>query len=80
MAHAVELPTRHGSFTTARETLWPDIDKEAMAILFGSRRFHMHLYGLHLAILTEGKRLERAFGPKAASPSLAAMRLQQTGL
>ena len=53
------------------------IDKEALAIMFGLKRFHVYLYGQHFTILTDHKPLERIFGPKTAIPPLAAMRLQR---
>ena len=59
------------------EKRFSQIDKEALAIMFGLRRFHLYLYGRHFTILTDHKPLERIFGPKTAIPSLAAMRLQR---
>lgn len=53
------------------------IDKEALAIMFGLKRFHLYLYGRHFTIQTDHKLLERIFGPKTTIPSLAAMRLQR---
>ena len=58
------------------EKRYRQIDKEALAIMFGLKRFHLYLYGLHFTILTDHKPLERIFGPKTAIPSLAAMCLQ----
>ena len=59
------------------EKRYGQVDKEALAIMFGLKRFHLYLYGRHFTILTEHKPLERMFGPKTAIPSLAAMRLQR---
>ena len=59
------------------EKRYGKIDKEALAIMFGLKRFHLYLYGRHFTILTDHKPLERIFGPKTAIPSLAAMRLQR---
>lgn len=53
------------------------IDKEALAIMFGLKRFHLYLYGRHFTIQTDHKPLERIFGRKTTIPSLAAMRLQR---
>ena len=59
------------------EMRYGQIDKEALAIMFGLKRFHLYLYGRHFTILTDHKPLERIFRPKTAIPSLAAMRLQR---
>ena len=59
------------------EKRYGQIDKEALAIMFGLKRFHVYLYGRHFTILTDHKPLERIFGPKTAIPSLAVMRLQR---
>ena len=59
------------------EKRYGQIDREALAIMFGLKRFHLYLYGRHFIILTDHKPLERIFGPKTAIPSLAAMRLQR---
>ena len=59
------------------EKRYGQIDKEALAIAFGLKRFHLYLYGRHFTILTDNKPLERIFRPKTVIPSLAAMRLQR---
>ena len=59
------------------EKRYGQIDKEALAIMFGLKRFHLYLYGRNFTIQTDHKPLERIFGPKIAIPSLAAMRLQR---
>ena len=59
------------------EKRYGQIDKEALAIMFGLKRFHLYLYCRHFTILTDHKPLERIFGPKTAIPSLAVMRLQR---
>ena len=59
------------------EKRFGQIDREALAIMSGLKRFHVYLYGRHFTILTDHKPLERIFGPKTAIPPLAAMRLQR---
>ena len=53
------------------------IDKEALAIIFGLKWFHLYLYGRHFTIMTDDKPLEQIFGLKTAIPSLTAMRLKR---
>ena len=59
------------------EKRYGQIDKEALAIMYGLKQFHLYLCGRHFTILTDLKPLERIFGPKTVIPSLAAMRLQR---
>ena len=75
--NGTRLPIAYASQTlNEHEKRYGQIDKEALAIMFGLKRFHLYLYGQHFTILTDHKPLERIFGPKTAIPSLAAMRLQ----
>ena len=69
-------PIAYGS-RTINEHKKRQIDKEALAIMFGLKRFHVYLYGRHFMILTDHKPLERSFGPRTAIPPLAAMLLQR---
>ncbi|KAL9954552.1 hypothetical protein ACROYT_G042105 [Oculina patagonica] len=70
---------RHPVRPVGQQTMELDvkIDKEALAIMFGLKRFCLYLYGRHFTILTDHKPLERILGPKTAIPSLTAMRLQR---
>ena len=71
-------PIAYGSRTiNEHKKRYGQIDKEALAIMFGLKRFHVYLYGRHFTILTDHKPLERSFGPKTAIPPLAAMLLQR---
>ena len=56
---------------------YAQLDKEALAILFGLDRFRTYLYGRRFTIQTDHKPLERILGPKTAIPTLAAQRLQR---
>ena len=71
-------PLAYGSRTlNEHEKRYGQIDKKALAIMFGLKRFHVYLYGRHFTILTDHKPLERIFGLKTAIPPLAAMRLER---
>ncbi|XP_041453560.1 uncharacterized protein K02A2.6-like [Lytechinus variegatus] len=56
---------------------YAQLDKEALAIMFGLQRFRTYLYGRKFVIRTDHKPLERILGPKTAIPTLAAQRLQR---
>ena len=77
-SNGIRRPIAYASRTfNEHEQRYSQIDKEALATVFGLKRFHLYLYGRHFTILTDHKPLERIFGPKTAIPSLAAMRLQR---
>lgn len=62
-------PIAYASRTLKKhEQRYGQIDKEALAIMFGLKRF---LYGRHFTIQTDHKPLERIFGPKTAIPLIA---------
>ncbi|XP_038072087.1 uncharacterized protein K02A2.6-like [Patiria miniata] len=56
---------------------YAQLDKEALAIMFGLKRFRTYLYGRKFTIRTDHKPLERILGPKTSIPTLAAQRLQR---
>lgn len=59
------------------EKRYGQINKEALAIMFGFKRFHLYLYVRQFTVVADHKPPERIFGPKTAIPSSAAMRLQR---
>ncbi len=58
---------------TKSERNYSQIEKEALAIVFGVRKFHKYLYGLTFHLYTDHKPL----GTKTAVPTLAAARIQR---
>ena len=56
------------------------MDKEALAIIFGVKRFHQYLYGRPFTILLDHKPLQHIFNQQSAVPSLASARIQEWAL
>ena len=56
---------------------YAQIKKEGLAIVFGIKRFQLHLYGRKFILVTDHQSLTRIFGPKSSGPPLAAARLQR---
>ena len=76
-----ERPIAYASRTlTKSEKNYAQIDKEALGIVFGVRKFHKYLYGRSFTLWTDHKPLVTIFGPKSAVPTLAAARMQRWAL
>jgi hypothetical protein len=68
-----ERPTAFASHTlTAAEKNYSQIEKEALSLVFGIRRFHQYLYGRKFVMVTDHKPLITVLGPKKGIPPLAA--------
>lgn len=71
-----ERPIRNESKTlTATQRKYSQIQKEAMAIVFGLKKFYQYLYGRHFILVTDHKPLVSLFHPHKATPGLVANRL-----
>jgi transposase InsO family protein len=64
------------TLTTAQKK-YSQLDKEALAIIFGLSRFHQYLYGRKFVIITDHKPLLGLFGEKKSLPTHAAARIQR---
>ena len=62
---------------TTSEQNYAQLEKEALALVFGTKKFHQYLYGRKFTLITDHKPLTAIFGPKKGIPSLAAARLQR---
>lgn len=77
----VERPVAYASRTlTSAEKNYSQVEREALAIVFGVTKFNKYLYGRKFTLLTDHEALTVIFGPKKGIPSLAAARLQRWAL
>ena len=73
-----ERPIAFASRTlTTSEQNYAQLEKEALALIFGIQKFHRYLYGRKFTLITDHKPLTTILGPKKGIPSLAAARLQR---
>ncbi|XP_061704165.1 uncharacterized protein K02A2.6-like [Cydia pomonella] len=73
-----ERPVAYASRTlTPTERAYAQIDREALAIIYGIRKFHQYLYGRKFILRTDHKPLTYIFGDKVGIPVMAASRLQR---
>ena len=77
MQNGVEQPIAFASRTlSTSESNYAQLEKEALALIFGVRKFHMYLYGHPFTLVTD-KPLQCILGPKKGIPLLAAARLHR---
>ena len=76
-----ERPIANASKTlTATQKRYPQIQKEALSIIFALKKFHQFLYDRKFILVTDHKPLLSMFGPNTATPVLAANRLARWSL
>ena len=77
----VERPIAYASRSLhPAERKYSQLDKEALAILFGVTKFHQYLYGRHFVIYSDHKPLMYIFGESKSIPSVASARVQRWAL
>ena len=65
---------------TKSETNYAQLEKEALALIFGVKKFHKYLYGRSFTLVTDHRPLVTILGPTKAVPPLAAARMQRWAL
>ena len=77
-SNGTEQPIAFASRTlTPAEKNYPQIEKEALSLVFGVQKFHQYLYARKYVLVTDHKPLCAILGPKKGIPTLAAARLQR---
>ena len=78
MPDGSERPIAFASRTlSASEKNYSQIEKEALSLVFGVKRFQNYLYGRPFTLVTDHKPLLTILGSKKGIPTLAAARLQR---
>ena len=81
MPNGEERPVGFASRTlTATELKYSQLDKEALAIVFGVKKYHSYLYGRQFVLKTDHKPLTHIFKETRAIPTLASGRIQRWAL
>ena len=73
-----EKPIAFASRTLSKSKRnYAQLEKEALALIFGIKQFHQYLYGRQFTLVTDHQPLTTILNPQKAIPSLAAARLQR---
>ena len=59
---------------------YAQIDKEALSIIFGIKKFYNYIFGRHFTLVTDHKPLTHIFNPEKGIPMMSAARLQRYAL
>lgn len=62
---------------TGSQRNYSQIHKEALAIIYGLKKFYQYVYGRKFILVTDHRPLRAMFGPGKATPALAANRLSR---
>ena len=77
----VERPVAYASHTLSQpERNYSQLEKEALALIFGTKRFHNYIYGRSFILYTDHKPLQGLLNELKAIPTLASARIQRWAL
>ncbi|KAK9529796.1 hypothetical protein VZT92_013867 [Zoarces viviparus] len=78
MPDGVERPIAFASHTLSpTEKKYSQIEKEALGLIYGVKKFHQYLWGRYFNLITDHKPLLILFGEHKSLPPLAAARIQR---
>ena len=76
-----ECPIAYASHTlSSTEKKYAQVEKEALSVIFGVKKFHQFLFGKHFTLVIDHKPLTAILGPKKGIPLLAAAGMQRWAL
>ena len=76
-----EKPIAFASHTlTKSERNYSQLEKEALGLIFGVKKFHTYLYGRKFVLVSDHKPLTTILGPYKGVPTIAAAKLQRWAL
>jgi hypothetical protein len=62
------------------EQNYSQIDKEAFALVWGVKKFHLYLFGRHFTLVTDHEQLTAIFNPEKVMPGMTVAWLQRYAL
>ncbi|XP_062865163.1 uncharacterized protein K02A2.6-like [Trichomycterus rosablanca] len=81
MADGSERPIAFASRSlTSAERNYAQIDREALSLVWGIKKFHHYLYGQRFTLVTDHQPLVSIFNPRKGIPVMSATRLQRWAL
>ena len=75
-----ERPIAYASRSLTKTEKHSQIDKEALALVWGVKKFHTYIFARHFTLRTDHKPLTAIFSPTKAIPAMTAARLQRYAL